>query len=413
MGLVIVMRKHNNGNVTAGWYNMDLLCLGVKGTKFFFNVPEEEVTAQLHDSPDPLEEATYTLAHNIIFAGHDFAMDYDIHPHKDFETTRHILEEDNDDIPLIDIPLGTDGKPHLLVIFAKDRPEALAKLQKNAGEGNFYYSVGEHQDFNEYFLDSIPPNQLNCENVLIIETADLENELVVNKRNPIEQIFIRAELCTRMVPTDALYVTPEEDAEWKEKWRVEYSNAPAGATRKQYEEYHKAMDELSSRKEGQDRDENMSVLANKYADNPVVIAAFYEKAIIMGMEKAKIITELHGQKLCADYPIVRLSLALGALAQDEEDEQFEEIYNAASIREVIPGHTTFHMTEFIYFALIKMLQRVEEGDLPFAVKFYHLIANSGGSGSTLLPYIWGKYASMIMDMIDDDDDDEEDEEETN
>ena len=34
---IIVMRKHANGNVTAGVYLVDLLCLGIKDTFFFFN----------------------------------------------------------------------------------------------------------------------------------------------------------------------------------------------------------------------------------------------------------------------------------------------------------------------------------------------------------------------------------------
>src|SRR5438309_465578 len=37
---VFVMRQHVNGHITAGVYLVDLLCLGIKDTFFFFN--EEE-----------------------------------------------------------------------------------------------------------------------------------------------------------------------------------------------------------------------------------------------------------------------------------------------------------------------------------------------------------------------------------
>lgn len=77
---VIVMRRHNNGNVTCGVYLVDLLCLGVKDTFYMFNISEDEVFEQMNVSINYFENIDYELAHNIIYAGHDFAMDYDIHP---------------------------------------------------------------------------------------------------------------------------------------------------------------------------------------------------------------------------------------------------------------------------------------------------------------------------------------------
>jgi len=416
---VIVLRKHNNGNVTAGMYNMDLHCLGIKMTSFLFNRPEEELIDQLEAAPDPYEEVTYTLAHNIVFAGHDFALEYDIHPHKDFEITRFILEDDTDDIPLIDVPVGTGGKPHLMVVTANQRPEVLAKLIKNAGPGNFLYSVAEQQDFNEYFLDSIPPGNLNCKNVLII--ADLDDEAKVSERNPIEQAIIKAEWYTRKVPVDSLYVTEEEEAGWKEKWVVEFTDLPSGTDQEQFAEYNKVLDKIvSGRPTGskEDLEEKLTLMANEYADNPVLMAVFYEKATIMGMEKLKMIAELHAQKLYTQYPLVKLTLALGTLIggleegndDDDDDDRYEvfgDIYEAESIRDLFPGQSEFHQSEFITFALIKMLICVFEEDLPFAVKFYHMIANSGGEGSAFLPYVWAEYGSYLMDLVEGDDEEEE------
>jgi hypothetical protein len=66
------------------------------------------------------------LAYNITYAGHDFTMDLDIHPHKEFQTTKYILEEDNNDIPLIQIPIGDKkGNPHLLVSSGDNYKAAL------------------------------------------------------------------------------------------------------------------------------------------------------------------------------------------------------------------------------------------------------------------------------------------------
>src|SRR5438093_10255481 len=101
MASVVVMRRHVNGNITAGVYLIDLLCLGVKDTFYFFNSPEEEVMEHFGGiKPGFFKEVDYKLVHNIVFAGHDFAMEFDIHPHPDFAITRFILEEDNESIPL-------------------------------------------------------------------------------------------------------------------------------------------------------------------------------------------------------------------------------------------------------------------------------------------------------------------------
>ncbi|MEJ0104827.1 MAG: hypothetical protein WDO19_20735 [Bacteroidota bacterium] len=309
-----------------------------------------------------------------------------------------------------------------MVVTANQRPEALAKLIKNAGPGNFLYSVAEEQDFNEYLLASIPPGNLNCKNVLLI--ADLDDEVKVSKRNPIERAIIKAEWYTRKVPVDSLYVTEEEEAEWKEKWVVEFADLPSGTNQEQFDEYNKVFDKIvSGRRTGskESLEEKLTLMANKYADNPVLMAVFYEKATIMGMEKLKMIAELHAEKLYTHYPLVKLTLALGTLIggveegnDDDHNDRFDvfgDVYEAESIKDLLPGQSEFHQSEFITFALIKMLICTLEEDLPFAVKFYHMIANSGGEGSAFLPYVWAKYGSYLMDLVEGDDEDKDDEEE--
>src|SRR5215216_1027581 len=67
---VFVIRRHTNGHLTAGVFLTDLLCLGVKDTFFLFNEEEEEMMDKVPMSL--FIEIDYQLAHNIIFAGHDF-----------------------------------------------------------------------------------------------------------------------------------------------------------------------------------------------------------------------------------------------------------------------------------------------------------------------------------------------------
>ena len=137
----VIMRRHVTGNITMGYYLVDLMCLGVKDTFYEFNVSESYADERFNKAGFNLIEVDYATAHNIIYAGHDFAMDYEITPHKDFALTKFILQEDNDNIPLINIATGyNDGKPHLMINELGEGKWALPLLKKNAGEGNYFYS---------------------------------------------------------------------------------------------------------------------------------------------------------------------------------------------------------------------------------------------------------------------------------
>jgi hypothetical protein len=152
MVTVIVARKHSNNNITACLYLIDLLCQGVKDTFWYFNIPvsgyneiKEEIKIKLE-----LEEVNYVLAHNIIFAAVDFAEEYGFYPHRDFTSiTKFMLEEDTDDIELIDIECGMEGKPAYMRTSNHTKAEAeriIAKLEKNACPGN-YFIIDETDEF--------------------------------------------------------------------------------------------------------------------------------------------------------------------------------------------------------------------------------------------------------------------------
>lgn len=145
MANIIVARRHTNGNVTACLYNVDLLCLGVKDTHFMFNVSMQEYRENINMLKEnaPMTEIDYTLAHNIIYAGLEFAADYGFNPHRDFTSvTRFILEEDTDDIDLIEIECGYQGKPAYALGPHDDVQKVksiLSQLERTAGPGNYFY----------------------------------------------------------------------------------------------------------------------------------------------------------------------------------------------------------------------------------------------------------------------------------
>ncbi len=150
-----VARRHTNGNITVCFYLVDLMCLGVKDTHYQFNIPMGIYSGQIDNinAQMPVSRISYELAHNIVFAGLEFAEDYGFKPHKDFTSiTRFMLEEDTDDIELIDIECGVDEKPTYMRGPFDDEAKVnriIAQLEKTAGPGN-YSIIDEDEAFDGY-----------------------------------------------------------------------------------------------------------------------------------------------------------------------------------------------------------------------------------------------------------------------
>ena len=148
MANVWVARKHTNGNITMAFYLVDLMCLGVKDTFFRFNLTpvEYDEMVERYTARIPFDKISYELAHNIVYAGYEYALDYGIEAHNEFtKATMYMLEEDSDEIEIIEIECGQNGKPHLMVDNSQivKANKVIEILQKTAGEGNFNYTIGE------------------------------------------------------------------------------------------------------------------------------------------------------------------------------------------------------------------------------------------------------------------------------
>lgn len=147
---VVVARIHVNGNITMCMYLVDIFCLGIKNTQYFFNIPEAEYQ-EMKDSMEHIEfePISYNMAHNIVYAGLEYAEEYGFKPHKDFTSiTNFLLEEDTEDIELIDIECGKDGKPFFVSGPFDDQVkinQVMAQLERTAGKGNFDYLLEEDE----------------------------------------------------------------------------------------------------------------------------------------------------------------------------------------------------------------------------------------------------------------------------
>ena len=182
MANILVSRRHTNGNLTIGMYLVDLNCLGVKDAVYWFNNYEHEFRELLRQAGESMEmkKISYALAHNIIYAGIEFAEDYGFKPHVNFTAVaQYILEEDTEDIDLIEIEFGSDGKP----VYVKGPldndtkvAKVLAQLEKTAGQGNYTF-VDSDEDWDELEdVDSDSPSDTTFQ--LKVQLNNVKNPTV-------------------------------------------------------------------------------------------------------------------------------------------------------------------------------------------------------------------------------------------
>jgi hypothetical protein len=232
MANIAIARKHANDNVTVCIYLVDLACLGVKDTQYFFNIPLEDFENMLSKSELEFDDTlSYSLAHNIIFSALEFAEEYGFKPHKDYtQTTCFFLEEDNDDIPLIEVECGgkKDGKP-FYINAGHDSParakQIIAQLEKTAGEGNYHYlskiDRGEYDD--DY--DEITDDNSEEELAVLEELSQLKKEEQktlfceifdrIEKKETDEQDFKRLVVLSRLLVPDMI-----SEAEINKYWDI-------------------------------------------------------------------------------------------------------------------------------------------------------------------------------------------------
>lgn len=408
MAQVIIMRRHVNGNITTGIYLVDLLCLGVKDAAYFFNEPELELEERFGDSfTEMFMEVDYPLAHNIVYAGHDFALEYDIKPHADFDIAKFILEEDNDAIELIEIEVGHNGKPHLVVRQAGQNSDALAKLKKNAGEGNYYYTIGEESDEeeddeyekdDEYMakdvyeegyddgtiarkLEEIEVGELDALKARFIDDEDIFNEHEASERDEDEKLTINVEAGIRALKIARPdFFGNEEELDEVTAGFLANENYVEGLTEEQEIEFSVMRDKLIAHYEdlqrngleveSTDRTAEYAILEDG-KDNPLVVAMIFENTLF-DEDPA-----LHNKakdylKGLAGYVTATLSLALVALIKQDDADLYHAIYNSSDIKDAFPGEAGFGSNDVNTYCLIQALVSVYDNDLTSAVYYYYL-----------------------------------------
>lgn len=393
---ITVMRRHVNGNVTAGSYLVDLLCLGVKDTFFWFNEPESAITDRM--PPGMMMEIDYNLAHNIIWAGHDFAADYDIEPTKDFALTQMILEEDNDDIPLMEIHTGDEsGQPRLVANFPGQYSRELSILARSAGEGNYSFvsagadlrgmmggSSDDDEDDPDFALRlaDLPENSIGIQVASRLNTEDLLDQDAIQQRSVSEQMTLLVERLLRslanidetlfaemqsgglteedyemladgltlMPGSVAMEINPEDPEQNRSEWMAEI-----------------AEEELA----GEALIGQVREIIGRYRDKPLVLMLIADFLIPTRRvhELPEFIEIL--DELGKDYLLARILLARLA-ADDPEHFSRYDLPEAKDqpLRKLFPESDGFDPFEFHHYLMLRLQLNINSGDLRSAIGAY-------------------------------------------
>lgn len=206
MATIVVSRNHSNGNFTFGIFLIDLFCLGLKDSLYRFNITSNEFEEVLDSvsQNEELLEVDYALVHNIIYGGIEFAGEYEFKPHKSFQLTQFLLQEDTEAVEIIEIPFGIDGKPG--VVVAKENPQKaiVNQLHKVAGEGNYVvltadddWQADEYEDDDEEYEEEesiytlLDDYSEYTEEELREEIADLKDCCIEDVLAQIYELFLR------------------------------------------------------------------------------------------------------------------------------------------------------------------------------------------------------------------------------
>jgi hypothetical protein len=439
MANVSVLRRHVNGNISGANFLVDLLCLGVKDAAWFFNTEADEMTDMLENANPPMIEISYELAHNIVYAGLEFAAEYDIKPHADFAIARFALEDDDDSVELIDIETGEDGMPHLIERHPGQYADAHSKLKKHAGQGNFKISIvfGSEEDADEtedlwtkeselddededeenntkLSLDDIEVGMLTLSDAVLLTHEELHDDLQYEKRDEIEQQKIYAERMVRLYEgyleepgfiTDVLEMPDSAIAEVENIMQSTEEDLPNAITfpwECDEESYEKGMSDFFELMDGfpessitQKTAGFHRLLGRREPGNPIPVSNSLLYLLIDPEGKILFETIKPYLKSMDDLPLVALSQTFLVTANPSTFTDPPLVKsNAHLLKEVFPGYPSFSNDEYALFYALRCLQAAQEKQIPLMCMWYRLLIDTE-EADIRMPMLAALYKEMM------------------
>ena len=381
---IVVARKHTNGNITLGMYLVDLNCLGVKDAYYLFNISEQNYKEYIIDKEEDteLKFISYTLAHNIIYAGVEFAEDYGFKPHKIYTSVaQYILEEDTKDIKLMDIKCGVDGKP----VFYRDpfdndasSKHIVAQLEREAGPGNYsVVDIGEMdedewEEDEEWDEDEIEERERKFSGLSIKRKLDLIKKMFVrmNELNEEEKKvlgFLSNSVLDEYVDFDKANNIYEELFEQLETVKItnKFSNEILGL------EENSEIDKEKWGKQfykiyflGLDRPKaagrKIKKLHNTMPDNPAVYFLELNSLENKEFQDFDNIINRYYRKF-PDYSLIKITWFTYHLLSDKNTESVN-LFDI-KLKEFFPNKKSIHVMEILHYLIMMVSVAVKENNM--------------------------------------------------
>jgi hypothetical protein len=378
---VIIARQHKNSHVTIAFFLADLLCAGVKDAWYLFNISMGEYRSVLERFDEmedlELESCDYIIAHNIIYGALDYAAECGIEPPESYRLASMILDEDTEDIPLIELPLGIEGKP-CLTLFPDDPRQTyyLKQLQKNVGEGNFMV-ISEDPDDYDYddYDDDLYDDHEDW------ERNDWEDFLLTLKEGelmlyPIEGMYIFEKcifdpgLAGRQLGSAGQTVASEIKITFDPINNQALSKAELKAAQEIYEAF---MDPEVSNAKLKSLIKDIDKSMNKWPENPMFYNYLYNVHLKLNNKKTsdKIIIEMIEK--FPDYHFAKIIYANSLLDKGKYEDVPKVFNNNLDLASAFPEKKEFHISEFVTFNTLMCRYFMEKQDLISAVMYKNMI----------------------------------------
>ncbi len=406
---VIVARKHVTGNLTIGIYLVDLLCLGVKETLVLFNVETDELDRILKSEGSQWDETTYNLVHNIIFASLEYALEFEIEPHKEFLLSKYILEEDDDKIPIIEIAVGDEnGNPELIVQRDYNFAPVLKKLDKNAGKGNYTFTILEdmiNEDEDNGDTDEIEDGDLDFEQAAEIDEDWLNDIFDEENRSKSDQFVALSELMLRHLDSKKpgtikdypdLKTTKQLQLFEKgfDQWIAEEENCEA-----EIDQVIQSLSSLASFEEHRDSITQLQhyiSLLDKHKQNShlssLIFSAIHPRLLIEN-------TAYLAENVSKRNTVIQIFIACYAALQQLHFSPLEHIEKAAHAEMAFPFNKTIHALHHKSFFLLKAIIALNDKDKENILVYHNLLRISNTEPTLRLLYV-AQFISWLRDQLD-------------
>ena len=389
LATIMVIRKHTNGNVTFGNFLVDLHLLGVKDCSYRFNQSPLRVDEILKGCEGMMEECDYHLVHNIIYAGLAFAEDFGFTPHKNFQTAQYIIEEDSDDIQEIDVPLGKNGIPTLIVPFDETGQRELSILRKTAGA-----------DYEVIFLDENGKPELEEQTYMeifedVIETG-IEEYMEKHPNDPDDPNLAR----TEQVITDLIYRYRVNTKEEREQIDLAFDHITKDPrlSKKIPESVNDYSEELVlsikyfTEKKTDKASAEVRKVIDRHPEDPYLWDIFlYNLSVDSNIVDEKIVKEAFS--LFPDHPTIKAWYAEWLAQEEQTDEIFTLFGNHPGLDALTTENEGLVINAFISFCFAYAMAWLQKEDILNAEPYYMLISRLGYNQRM------GEYIQQLMTVL--------------